>query len=227
MNFDRNSIKITMSQYNSEYAGRIISRCRVTECFCGQKCSTRSGLKHHYEKKHPSISYQPKNGYRCKVCDWFATHKGEMERHLEIDHPITEEDREKVKLASTYLGHVEFNAIDVSEFVYSVHPLEMCVLCYETLEKGKRHDHYRNVHGDGEGFICSCCDKKIVGWKKIEKHIEENGLYDSHRCSFCGKGYHKLFDCKRHIATIHTSECLGASLDVTGDLPPDMEPFGM
>lgn len=214
-------------RYDLEYGRRFIPRCGVTECFCGRKCPTRSGLKHHYEEKHPSISYQPKNGYRCKVCHWFTDHKGKMEQHLEIDHPMSAEDREKAKLDSIYLEHVEFNAIDVSEFVYSVRPLEMCVLCYETLEKGKRHDHYRNVHGDGEGFICTCCDKKIVGWEKIEKHIEENGLYDSHRCSFCGKGYHKLFDCKRHIATTHTSECLSASLDVTGDLPPDMMPFGM
>ena len=206
---------------------RVFSRANNERCpFCGEVCTTRDALKHHIEAKHPYNIYTACSGYRCKDCMKFFSHKGDIEHHLDKVHPLSVQEIEAKEMESAYLK-TKLEASEESDFVFAVPPDKMCVLCYKTLEKEERHEHYKNVHGDGEGFICTCCDEKIVDWDEIHTHIVEKGLYYSYRCCICNKGYHKRFDCKRHIVTEHTEMCLSATLDKTGDLPPDMNPFGM
>ncbi|KAH7308434.1 hypothetical protein B0I35DRAFT_464056 [Stachybotrys elegans] len=54
-------------------------------------------------------------------------------------------------------------------------------------------------------FKCEHCDKTFPKMWRLQSHLSTHGVNDGFACRFCGKGFARLSDCKRH-EKIHTNE---------------------
>ena len=144
------------------------------ECdICKTTFANKSGLTHHIKSVHEKI-----RPHKCPECDFDASVKQHLTRHLLRIHGISLEKNE-----------------------------HLCSDCgYQTLSKGELEEHIDRVHKGLKPYMCSNCGKDFSTKIHLKRHMKRHAGTKNYQCTFCDYKSVESSVIKKHIRAVHEKE---------------------
>ena len=158
---------------------------------CEKVFRAESSLKKHIESIHDKIKYD------CNRCDYKATRKENINRHIRYFHEGIVDHHCPICNKGFMMG------IEVKYHIKRHHEgiKEKCDFCEkEFLSKQVLKNHIQVVH-EGKTFDCDLCSYKANSKQVLDNHIKskhEGVLYECKICDFKGSKLGKWYHMKKH-----------------------------
>jgi KRAB domain-containing zinc finger protein len=203
-------------------SSRVKHQCGV----CLKEFVTARVLKTHMDGVHLGVKFD------CPECDYKATEKGNLSRHIDIVH------RGIHKFKCDHCERSFTQSSGLAKHIQSVHN-KICFVCsvdgcdksytrkqrltnhIKSFHEGQEHRcdqcgkvlsaerslklHIQTVHSDERGFVCSFdnCGKVFTKSGNLKVHIKSAHEGVRYPCSVCGKSFTERSVLKRHISSVH------------------------
>ena len=224
-NFQCNNCNISLNNKKS-----LDEHIKNTHEHICQHCPTHTSvftseedLKQHIEDEHTVSILNINNP--CPHCEESFPDKNEVEAHVVEKHRFPCKHCEMVTTTSS----------DLEEHTQSTHSFH-CVTCNKSFTTEKEcSTHKKTVHSNTSSFECFLCETVYISKEQIQKHVEQEHMYECETCSntfktktllkehlsdtnhmqsvqpikctFCNDEFMNQENLKKHIKDMHTFDC--------------------
>ena len=158
--------------------------------------------KAHNKKKRNNAPNNKVNKWRCDICDWSSTSKGELRKHKDKTHkPIRKKER-KLDIKDPLVIRQALENLAKLKFPKKKELSYVCHICAVTYaEKGRLSRHMERSHPIERK--CEYCNFKVKGMELMRNHITTFHKEHCHSCEICGLFFVDKGSLTGHISKAH------------------------